>query len=133
MILSDKELYLFQIELSGFYNQQVKAGRCVFYDIGKGLHVQHALWRDNAVLSEVPAQGIDQLGALTDEEVPCPENHGTGLLRGRLGHHETHRRPAGRLRDCFGVGRVDLLALDERLDVGWRNEADLMTNLARAQ
>ena len=63
----------------------------------------------------MPAQSVDGLGALADEEVSGPEDHGGRLLRLALHGHEAHGRPLGGLADRLGIRHVVLLALDERL------------------
>src|SRR5829696_7724329 len=55
------------------------------------------------------------LGALPDEEIARPEDHGRRLLRLALHGDEPHDRPLGGFADCLGVGHVVLLPLDERL------------------
>ena len=74
------------------------------------------------LVDKVPAQGVDQLGALPDERLVGPEGHSTGLMLGAL-HRDvmqvwTKRRFGNRRR----VGRVVLLAFDEWLDVNRRDQ-----------
>ena len=58
------------------------------------------------------------------------KQHGARLLFLRFHRDEAHGRPARRLADRLRVGRVVLLAFDERLDVGRRNQADLVPEVA---
>ena len=78
------------------------------------------------MLGEVPAQCIDQLGALPDEEIPRSGYHGAGLLPGSFGCDETRRRTSRRL----GVGGIILLTFGKRFDVGQRDQPDVVTELA---
>ena len=75
-------------------------------------------------------QRIDQLRALADQKVPCPEKHGARLLFLRLDGDEAHGRPACRLRNRFRIRRVVLLAFDKRLDVRGRDQANFMPGVA---
>ena len=50
--------------------------------------VRGTLRSDHAVLGEVPAQGIDDLGALADEQIALPEDHSRCLLGLALDGHE---------------------------------------------
>lgn len=52
-----------------------------------------------------------------DHLVSDAEQHGTGLLVGALGLDELHAGALRGLHDRFGVGRVVLVPLEERLDV----------------
>ena len=77
-----------------------------------------------------PAQSVDGLGTLADEEVSGPEDHGGRLLRLALYGHEAHGRPLGGFADRLGIRHVVLLALDERLHVGRRDQPHLVTEIA---
>src|SRR5215472_12729203 len=44
--------------------------------------------------------------------------------------NEAHARPLGRFTDGLRIGRIVLLPLDERLDVGRRDQAHIMTQLS---
>src|SRR5215203_4371690 len=70
------------------------------------------------------------LGALPDEEIARPEDHGRRLLRLALHGDEPHGRTLGGFADCLGVGHVVLLPLDERLHVGRRDQPHLVAELA---
>ena len=65
--------------------------------------------------------------------VRCPtkrvltrKQHCPPLLLLRLGRHEAHLRALGRDDNRLGIGRVVLLALDERTHVLRRNQLDLV-------
>src|SRR5512133_3783832 len=92
--------------------------------------MRDALRKDVAVFRQEPAQGIDALGALTHQEITRSKNDAIRLLLLTLYRHEAHARPLRRLTDGFGVGRVVLLPLDERLDVGRRDQLYAMAQLA---
>jgi hypothetical protein len=89
--------------------------------------VTSTLPHDIAKLAQMTAQCVDQLGALTDQQVPGAEDHGRALRLRALRAHEPHGRPLRRLADRLGIGHVVLLALHERLHVRWRDQAGLMT------
>src|SRR6516165_6991939 len=55
--------------------------------------------------------------------------HQPALLLGRFRLHKSHRRPANRLADCLGVGRIVFVALDVGLHVFRRHQSNLVTEL----
>src|SRR3954469_15278819 len=63
------------------------------------------------------AQRVDDLGALTDQEVARSEDHGRSLLRLALHGHEPHRWTLGCFADRLSIGHIVLLAFNERLHV----------------
>src|SRR5919107_4006370 len=81
---------------------------------------------DEAELSEVTAQRIDQLGPLADQQVACAEDHSSALCFRALRPDEPHRRTLRRLADRLRIGHVVLLPLHERLHIDWRNEPGLV-------
>jgi hypothetical protein len=85
---------------------------------------------DHAVLGEVPAQRVDDLGALADEQIARPEDHSRCLLSLALDGHEAHGRALGDSANRLSVGRIVLLPLDERLDVGRRDQPHFVTEFA---
>ena len=88
--------------------------------VGQHRHVRTALGRDPAILGQMAADGVDQLGPLAHQKIARPEHQTAGLLLLALDRHEPHRRPLRRLADRLGIGRIVLLPLHERLDVGRR-------------
>ncbi len=72
--------------------------------------------------AQVAAKSVDRLCPLAYREIARPEHHAAGLLLFVLHRREAHARPLRRLADRLGVGRVVLLPLDERLDVGRRDQ-----------
>jgi hypothetical protein len=72
------------------------------------------------------AERVYQLRALPDQKIPRPEQHGARLLALGLNRDKAHRRPTGRLSNRFRVGGIVLLALDERSDIGGRDQSNLM-------
>ena len=68
------------------------------------------------------ADGVDDRGLLSDEEMPRTMQHQAALLFGRLGRHKAHARALHGLADGFGICRIVLLAFDIRLHVGRRNQ-----------
>src|SRR3954452_20078798 len=72
------------------------------------------------------AEGIYQLGALPDQKIPRPEQHGARLLPLALNRDKAHRRSTGSLSDRFRISCIVLLTLDERFDVGGWDQSNLM-------
>ena len=85
-----------------------------------------ALGRDDAELGQMPAQGVDQHGALTHEQITGAVDGQRRLLRFALDRDEPHRRPGHRLADRRGVGRIVLVPLAVGLDVLGRHQPDLV-------
>ena len=81
------------------------------------------------MLSQVPAQGIDHLGALADEHLPRAKQHGAGLLVFRLHGDKPHGRAQRGLDNGLSIRRIILLALDERLHVDRRDQAHIVSQL----
>ena len=73
---------------------------------------------------EVRAKGVDRFGPLLHDLLAGAKRHRPGLLGFGLGFDEPHGRTHRCLNDCFRVGGVVFLALDERFDVMRRNEPD---------
>src|SRR3984885_5717465 len=106
-------------------------GRHVRLDgLCKALHVRWSLWRDDAMLGQVAAERVDQLRALTNQEITGAEQHCARLLLLGLDRHEAHGRPDRRLTDGFCVRRVVLLAPDERFNIDGRNQPNFMAESA---
>jgi hypothetical protein len=74
-------------------------------------NVSRTVGHDDAELSQMPAQGIDDLGSLLHQEITGAEHNRRCLSLVAFGSHETHRRALGRLADRFRIGRIVLLAL----------------------
>src|SRR5262249_8553582 len=89
----------------------------------------NALWTDVAVLHQVPAQSVDALGALPHQEIAGSKHDAIRLLLFGLDRNEAHARPLGRFTDGLCIGGIVLLPLDERLDVGGRDQAHMMAQL----
>src|SRR5215213_10046154 len=73
---------------------------------------------------------VDQLRALPDQKIPRPEQHGARLLFLALNRDKAHRRSTCSLSNRFRIGRIVLLALDERFDVGGWDQSNLMPEVA---
>src|SRR6516165_9574589 len=86
----------------------------------------NALRKDIAVFHQVPAQSVDALGALTNQEIAGSKHDAVRLLLFGLDRNEAHARPLGRFTDGLCTGGIVLLPLDERLDVGRRDQAHMM-------
>src|SRR6476660_7841261 len=76
------------------------------------LHAVASDRSDNAELSEMCADRVDDRGLLPDEEMPRAMQHQTALLLGRFGRYEAHARPLDRFTDCLGISSIILLAFD---------------------
>ena len=111
---------------SGDRSSRQNAFRLVL-DHGRQLSdVLDALGHDDAKLGKVAAQGIDQHGALADEQASRPVQHQHALLLRALDRNEAHRRPGHCLADRFGVGRIILLPLDVRFHIVRWHEAHVV-------
>ena len=62
------------------------------------------------MLGQVAAERVDQLRALTNQEITGAEQHSARLLLLGLDRHVAHGRSGRRLTDGFCVRRVVLLA-----------------------
>src|SRR6202020_1870575 len=72
-------------------------------------------------------QSNDALRSLAHQHIPRAEYDAISLLLFMLYRNKPHARPLRRLADCFGISRVVLLSLHERLDIRWRYEPDRVT------
>src|SRR4051795_591197 len=95
-----------------------------------GLGVRDTLGKNVAVLGQVPAQGVDALCALTHQEITGAEHDPVRLLLLAFHRHEAHARPLGGFADRLGIRPVVLLPLHVRLDVGRRDQAHGVAQLA---
>src|SRR5829696_7682963 len=84
---------------------------------------------DHSELGQVPAERVDGLRALANQQVPRAEHDGGGLLVRALEGHKAHGGALSGLADGLGIGHVVLLPLDERLHVRRRDETDRMAEL----
>src|SRR6516225_4618943 len=89
----------------------------------------NALRKDVAVFHQVPAQSVDALGALPHQEIAGSEHDAVRLLLFGLDRNKAHARPLRRFTDGLCIGRIVLLPPDERLDVGWCDQAHVMAQL----
>ena len=86
----------------------------------------NALRKHVAVFHQVPAKGVDALGALTHQEIAGSEHDAVRLLLFGLDRSKAHARSLRRFTDGLCIGRIVLLPPDERLDVGRRDQAHMM-------
>jgi hypothetical protein len=91
-----------------------------------------ALRRNDAEFGQVRSEGVDALGALTDQQIAGAVLHQLALLLGRLDLHKTHRRSSNRLADRLGVNGIVLVALDVGLHVLRRHQPHLVAELPSA-
>ena len=80
--------------------------------------------RDVPEFIEVRAQGVDRLDPLLHDLLAGAKRHRPGLLVFGHGFDDPHGRTRRRLGDCFRVGGVVFLALDEQLGVMRRDQPD---------
>src|SRR5690242_5661912 len=90
----------------------------------------NALRENVAVFHQVPAKNVDALGALPHQEISGAKHDAVRLLLFGLDRNEAHARPLGRFTDRLCISGIVLLPLDERLDVGRRDQAHLMAQLS---
>ena len=83
----------------------------------------------NAELSHMRAQGVDQLRALTHQQVAYPVLHQPPLLLYGLDRDEPHGRAPHRLADRLGIGGIVLVALDVSLHIFGRHQPDFVAEL----
>src|SRR6516165_2610209 len=88
-----------------------------------------ALRKDIALFHQVPAQSVDALGALPHQEIAGSEHDAVRLLLFGLDRNKAHARPLRRFTDGLCISRIVLLPPDERLDVGWCDQAHVMAQL----
>src|SRR5215813_11583268 len=89
----------------------------------------NALRKDVAVFHQVTAKSVDTLGALPHQEIAGSEHDAVRLLLFGLDRNKAHGWPLGRFTGGLCIGRIVLLPLDERLDVGRRDQAHMMAQL----
>jgi hypothetical protein len=77
----------------------------------------------------IPAQRVDDPGALPNEEITSSEYRHAGLLLLALYHHVPHVRTLRRLANCLRINRVVLLPLYKGLDIRRRNQPDRVAQL----
>jgi len=78
----------------------------------------------------VAAKRIDRLSALTDQQLPDPEDHGCTLHIFALYRHKAHRGAYCCLANRFSIRSIILLTLDEGFDVSWRDQSHFVAQLA---
>lgn len=99
-----------------------KIGVFAFQPSDRALDMHGAFGRNNAEFSAMAAQRVDQLRALTNKKITCAKRQCIALLVRRFRSNEAHVGADCGLADCFGAGRVILLAFDEGLHIGGRNQ-----------
>lgn len=67
---------------------------------------------------------------LPDQKLAHPEHHRRALGLFALHGHEAHRRTQRSLADGLSISCIVFLTLHEGIDVSWRDEPHLMTQLA---
>jgi hypothetical protein len=121
-----REIHL--TEVSDTFGQRRGA---IFYRIREALELSCSCRRDQSVLSQVPAQSVDQLGALADEHLPRAKQHGAGLLVFRLHRDQAHGGAQRRLDNGLRIRGVVFLALYERLHMDRRDQAHRVAKLPK--
>ena len=89
----------------------------------------HALRRDDADLSEMPAQSVERRRALAGEQLARPMAHQFGLVVDRTHRHEPLARPTRRLANRRRIDRVVLVAPDIGLHMRGRQQSNLVPEL----
>src|SRR6185369_17982088 len=82
--------------------------------------------RDDTEFAQMTAQGVNRLGSLLDEKIPCLQEHHARLAIDCFDRYETHGWPRYRLADRFSVDRIGLAAFDIRLHVGRRDQSHVV-------
>src|SRR3954451_18454319 len=117
---------LIQKDTRQLHDEKRKRCRLILDRFFKNFHIRRPLRGHDAVLRQMTAERVNQLGALPDQKIPRSEQHGARLLSLALNRDKAHRRSTRRLSDRFRVSRIILLALDERFDVGGWDQSNLM-------
>src|SRR5882724_9931794 len=94
-------------------------------DLGKPLPGDHP------ELCRMTPERVDQLRALTNQQLARAQNHQLGLLLRRFHRHKAHARARRRFTDGFGIIAIILAALDEGLDVLRRDQPHPMALTAQ--
>lgn len=89
--------------------------------------IGRSLRQDDPKFAEVPTQRIDELRLLADKALMGAESHGPSLVLRTLHLDIMHIGAQCRLGDCCCVGRIILLAFDERLYTNRRYQPDVVT------
>ena len=84
-------------------------------------YVRRSAWCHPAILRQMPADRIAELGALTHHQVARTEHQSRSLLLLALHRHEAHARTLCCLANRLRIDRIVLAPLHERFDVRWRN------------
>jgi len=82
--------------------------------------------RNDAELSQVAAQRIDEHRPLPNQEIADTVRDERRLLLRGLHRHEAHGGPTHGLADRFGIGGIVLVALHVRLHVAGRHQPHVM-------
>lgn len=92
--------------------------------------IRRSLRDDLPELGQMATQGVDGLRALPDQKLSDQKDHRCSLGLFALHGHEAHGRALCCFADRLCIGGIILLALDEGLDVGGRDEPHLVAQLA---
>ena len=79
--------------------------------------MEEALRSHESELGKMASYRVDRLGPLANHKIANAEDHCRSLLFFALCRHEPHGRPLCGFTNRFGISRVVLLTLHERLDV----------------
>jgi len=74
----------------------------------------------------MPPESVDELCALPDQALVCPEGHREALGLCTFHGHEPPDWARGRLRDGFGISLVVFLPFDKRLHIRRRYQSHLV-------
>jgi hypothetical protein len=96
----------------------------VFDLVDQRLQVSCSLGNNVAIFRQVSPQSVDTLRPLSHQHVASSEHDPACLLRFIFYRNKSHARPLCCLTDRLGIGRVVLLPLHERLDIGGRYQPD---------
>ena len=99
--------------------------------VGQRADVLRSAWRHETEFGEMPADRVNQLSTLPQQQSSGSVQHHRGLLRDRLDRHKAHVRPNHRLADGLGIGRIVLVGLDEGANVLRGNQPYIMAKAAK--
>lgn len=113
---------LIQVELADHSNAIRQINSLISQYAWNRTEIGRALGNDYSELCQMAAQGIDELGTMAHKALVSAECYCSRLMLGALDRDVVHVRAQRGLRDRGCIGRVILLAFDERLHIDWRDQ-----------
>jgi hypothetical protein len=99
--------------------------------VGQRADVLRSAWRHETKFGEMPADRVNQLGTLPQQQSSGSVPHHRGLLLDRLDRHEAHVGTNHRLADPLGIGCIVLVGFDKGTDVLRRDQSNVVAKTAK--